>query len=112
MNRRDLIVLLGCAALLHPAVAGAQEPRRVYRVGIMAIIRREEGNWPAFFDELARLGFVEGQNLRIEGRFSMPNEDDPEVATALAGMAVDAILTGGSWDTRAARRKLPETSRF
>jgi len=97
-------VLLGCAALLHPAVAGAQEPRRVYRVGIMAIIRREEGNWPAFFDELARLGFVEGQNLRIEGRFSMPNEDAPEVATALAGMAVDAILTGGFWDTRAAQK--------
>ena len=97
-------MLLASGAVLHTAVATTQEPGRVYRVGIMAIIRREEGNWPASFDELARLGFVEGQNLRIEGRFSMPNEDAPEVAAALAGMALDAILTGGAWDTRAAQK--------
>ena len=97
-------MLLASGAVLHTAVATTQEPGRVYRVGIMAIIRREEGNWPAPFDELARLGFVEGQNLRIEGRFSMPNEDAPEVAAALAGMALEAILTGGAWDTRAAQK--------
>ena len=111
MKRRDLIMLLGgLGAPLRcrgRPRARAGLPRRHH-----GYIRREEGTGRLFFDELARLGFVEGQNLRIEGRFSMPNEDAPEVATALAGMAVDAILTGGSWDTRAARRKLPETSRF
>ena len=108
MKRRDLIMLLGgrgaplrCRG--RPR-ARAGLPRRHH-----GYIRREEGTGRLFFDELARLGFVEGQNLRIEGRFSMPNEDAPEVATALAGMAVDAILTGGSL---APRRKLLETSRF
>jgi putative ABC transport system substrate-binding protein len=70
----------------------------------MALVRREDPYWPAFFDELGRLGFVEGQNLRIEGRWSMREEDAPEVASALAGMAVDAILPGGPGRTRAAQK--------
>jgi putative ABC transport system substrate-binding protein len=68
----------------------------------MALVRGSY--WPAFFDELGRLGFVEGQNLRIEGRWSMREEDAPEVASALAGMAVDAILPGGPGRTRAAQK--------
>ena len=103
INRRKL-VLLGGAALLHAAGAGAQDPRRIYRLGVMAAARREDPNWPAFFDELGRSGFVEGRNLRIEGRFSMRDGDASEVAAALTAVGVDAILTGGPQSTRAAQK--------
>jgi putative tryptophan/tyrosine transport system substrate-binding protein len=58
----------------------------------------------AFFDELRGSGFVEGQNLRVEGRFSTRDEDAPEVAAALAAASVDAILTGSDHRTRAAQK--------
>ena len=52
MRRRDLIVLLGGAALLHAAVGRAQEPGRVYR--LMAPTQRDTAAYVAFFDELRR----------------------------------------------------------
>ena len=35
MNRRELIILFGGAALLDAPIGRAQEPGRVYRVGVM-----------------------------------------------------------------------------
>jgi len=42
MRRRDVIILLAGAALLHAPVGRAQEPGRVYRLGIMAGLLRED----------------------------------------------------------------------
>jgi putative ABC transport system substrate-binding protein len=56
------------------------------------------------FDEMRRSGFVEGQNLQIDGRFSVRNEEAPEVAAMLVAAGVDAILTGGYPRTRAAQK--------
>jgi putative ABC transport system substrate-binding protein len=95
VNRRELIILLGGAALLHAATAGAQEPGRVYRLGMLSYLPRESANTVALFDELRRSGFVEGQNLRVEGRFAIRDEETPEVAAMLVATGVDAILTAG-----------------
>jgi hypothetical protein len=84
MRRRELIVLLGGAALLQASMGRAQEPGRVYRLGIMTGLPREAALYAALFDELRRSGFVEGQNLQIAGRFSMRGEEAPEVAAMLA----------------------------
>src|SRR3984893_6148152 len=93
MRRRELMLLLGGAALLHTPIGRAQEPGRVYRLGVMVRGPRENVFFAAFFDGLRRSGFVEGQNLRVEGRFSMRDEDAPEGAMALVAAGGDAILT-------------------
>jgi putative ABC transport system substrate-binding protein len=104
MNRRELIILFGGAALLDAPIGRAQEPGRVYRVGVMHRGPREGVDFVALLDGMRQLGFVEGKNLRIEGRFSMRDEDASEVATELVAAGVDAILTGSHLRTRAAQQ--------
>ena len=102
MRRRELLLVLGGLAIFHGANGRAQEPGRVYRLGVMG--PREGVDFAALLDGLRQSGFVEGQNLRVEGRFSMRDEDAPEVAMALVVAGVDAILTGSHHRTRAAQK--------
>jgi putative ABC transport system substrate-binding protein len=101
MKRRELLLILG-GAIAAPA-ARAQEPGRVYRLGMMVRGPRESVSFAALLDGLRQSGFVEGQNMRVEGRFSMRDDDAPEVAKALVAAGVDAILTGSYHPTRAAQ---------
>jgi putative ABC transport system substrate-binding protein len=106
VRRREVLRLIAGAlasALAQPGFGLAQAPGRVYRIGIMALVRRDEPAWPAFFDELSRLGFIEGKNLRVDGHFSMRDEAAAGVAAELTANRVDAIVTGGHERTRAAQ---------
>ena len=103
MNRRELMLLLG-GALTAPRALRAQEPGRVYRLGMMVRGPRESVYFAALLDGLRQSEFVEGRNMRVEGRFSMRDEDAPEVASALVEARVDAILTGSYRPTRAAQK--------
>ena len=96
MRRRELLLLLNGLGILHGPSGRAQEPGRVYRLGIMTGLPREDAIYAALFDELRRSGFVEGQNLQVAGRFSMRGEEAPEVAAMLVAAGVDAVLTGGA----------------
>ena len=96
-------MLLASGAVLHTAVATTQEPGRVYRVGIMAIIRREEGTGRLL--SMSWLGWglskakICGSRVVSRCRMKMPRRlrrRSPEWR--------DAILTGGAWDTRAAQK--------
>jgi hypothetical protein len=64
MRRRELIALVGGAAV-WPLAARAQEPGRVYRLGMMTGAVRAAPRIVAFFDELKGLGFVDAQNLKL-----------------------------------------------
>jgi putative tryptophan/tyrosine transport system substrate-binding protein len=66
MRRREFITLVGTAALAWPLAAQAQEPGRAYRVGSVSTFPRNAPIIVAMFDELRRLGFIEGQNLTID----------------------------------------------
>src|SRR6516164_8881698 len=104
MRRRDLMLLLADGApFLFWTVGRAQEPGRVYRLGMLSDSSREDASIVALFDELRRLGFVEGQNLNVEGRFLIRNEETPEVAATLVAAGVDAIWTSEP-RTRAVQR--------
>ena len=104
MRRRELMLLLGGLAIFHGANGRAQEPGRVYRLGVMHRGPREGVDFIALLDGLRQSGFVEGQNLRVEGRFSMRDEDASEVATALVAAGVDAISAGSHHRTHAAQK--------
>jgi hypothetical protein len=76
MRRREFIALMG-ASSTWPFAALAQEPGRTYRLGFLepALVDRKAPTSMAFFNELRRLGFVEGRNLRKQfARFSRPRK--------------------------------------
>jgi len=105
MRRRDLILLLADgAAFLFGSAALAQEPGRLYRLGMLSDVPREDPTMVAAFDELRRSGFVEGQNLRVEGSFSIRDEETSKVAARLVAAGVDVIWTGGYPRTRIAQQ--------
>jgi putative ABC transport system substrate-binding protein len=107
MTRRQVIALLGSAAAIpawHRALR-AQEPGRVYRLGGLHQSPREAPHHVAFFDELRRFGFVEGDNLTVTGRgYGLRTEQFARLAPELVKAKVDAILCGGDLATRAAQR--------
>ena len=103
MRRRELIIPLGAAVVLHSVIGRAQEPGRVYRVGMLLGEPPHKPN-AAFVDELRRLGFVEGQNLQIDRHFSLRAEEAPKIATAMVGGGVDAIYATDPTLIRAAQQ--------
>src|SRR5215468_5279725 len=66
MRRREFITLLGGVAAAWPLVARGQEPGRIYRLGWLSTSPHDAPHYLALFDEMRRLGFIEGQNLVID----------------------------------------------
>jgi ABC-type uncharacterized transport system substrate-binding protein len=109
MKRRDFITLLGGAAAAWPLAARAQEPGRIYRLGAVFASPREAPHHVAFFAELRRLGFIEGQNLAVDERgYGLRVEQMDEHAAELAKSGVDVIGVGGDAAVRAAQRAIAQ----
>jgi putative ABC transport system substrate-binding protein len=74
MNRREFIVVLGASTAAWPLGVRAQQPRKVWRVGFLALPLRpsplESSRYGAFAKGMRELGYVEGENLVIEWRFA------------------------------------------
>jgi putative tryptophan/tyrosine transport system substrate-binding protein len=105
MNRRDIVVcLLWSAALLGRV--HAQQTGKVYHIAIIApkpSEMSERGHdqaearvWAAFFDELRRLGYVEGKNLVVK-RYSSEGRVDQfrDLASGVVRRNPDLIYTIG-----------------
>ena len=105
MRRREFIALTG-ASVTWPFAALAQEPGRLYRLGILASVPRSHpaSLYPVFFDELQRRGFVEGKNLTIE--YHVTGQDNnlrSQYAAELVKAQVDVIVVTGDAAIRAAQ---------
>jgi putative ABC transport system substrate-binding protein len=95
MRRREFIALIG-ASVTWPFAAMAQEPGRTYRVGGLSGSPRNSPPHIAMFDELRRLGFIEGQNLTIDWRvYALHIDLIPEFAAELVKAKVDVIYASG-----------------
>jgi putative tryptophan/tyrosine transport system substrate-binding protein len=102
VKRRDFITLIGGAAAAWPLGLMAQPATRVYRIGVL--VPFPAGVLAGFFDALRQLGFVEGQNLSIDGRgFAASYEKFPTIAAQLVKTKVDAIICAGDAAIRAAQ---------
>ena len=106
MRRRDVVALLGGAAVMWPVAARAQQARKVYRIGILETVPASQntGNLDALLRGLRELGYVEGQNLSIE--YSSADgiaERFPELAWELVRLNVDLIVTRGTPAAQAAK---------
>jgi putative ABC transport system substrate-binding protein len=104
MRRREFIGLIGASAAL-PFAARAQQPGRVYRLGVLLPHPRDVPINVAFVEEFRRHGFIEGQNLEIEWRAYWQHVDlISQYAAELVGARVDVITTGGEEAIRAAQQ--------
>jgi putative tryptophan/tyrosine transport system substrate-binding protein len=90
MKRREFVTLLGGAAATWPLAAYAQQPDRMRLVGVLMAYAQNDStaqSWlAAFRAALAKLGWTEGNNLRIELRWSTA---DPDKIRTLAKELVD-----------------------
>jgi putative tryptophan/tyrosine transport system substrate-binding protein len=101
IGRRRFLATLGGSAVGWPLAAGAQQPERVWRIGVLfslaeddpeSVVRRE-----AFEQALRGLGWIKGGNLRIDYRWA---RGAPELirkfVAELVASAPDVIVTSGS----------------
>jgi putative ABC transport system substrate-binding protein len=81
---------------LPPAVQ-AQPAPKVFRIGLLGTVPLTEPGaariWGGFFEGLQQLGYVEGQNIVIEGRYSEGRSERlPILAAELVRLKVDVIV--------------------
>jgi putative ABC transport system substrate-binding protein len=105
MKRREFIGLLGGAAVVYPLAARAQTVRRV---GVLmngaATETAQQSYLTAFIQELRQLGWTEGQNVRIEIRWSAGDAQLARIyAAQLIGLQPDVILAASSTNLIAVR---------
>jgi putative ABC transport system substrate-binding protein len=98
VKRRELMILLGGAAISWPLTGRAQQ-KAMPVIGFLS----SGSPWPiatlvaAFHQGLSETGYVEGQNLVVEYRWAEGDYDRlPALAADLVGRKVDVIVTGGS----------------
>src|SRR5207245_1443751 len=100
MNRREFMTVLGRAAA-WPLAAHGQQSARMRVVGVLIPFAADgpdsQNRVAAFLDGLQRLGWNEGQNVRIEYRWSAADAElARKYATELVALAPDVILASGA----------------
>jgi putative ABC transport system substrate-binding protein len=100
MKRREFIVLIGGAAAM-PFAAQAQQNERIRRIGVLMPYAKDnsegQARVAAFLQELQRLGWTEGRNLRIEYRWGA--DDLRKAAKELVAFSPDVILVNATQAT-------------
>ena len=101
MKRREFITLLGGAAAVWPVVAHAQQPERMWRIGVLMaqVVDDPEGQarLAAFLQGLQELGWTHGRNVRIDTRWNAGNADEiRNYAAEFVALAPDVILAAGT----------------
>ena len=104
-----IIAALFISILLAPLAADAQQPGRVYRIGVLSTLSRERtlGSpyLKAFQEGLRELGYVEGGNVVLEYRFAGGERERLlGLAAELVRLKVDVIVTWTDPGTIAARQ--------
>jgi putative ABC transport system substrate-binding protein len=112
MRRREFISFLGGAAATWPLTARAQQPNRMRLVGMLMGFAESDPVAQrivtAFRSTLPKLGWTEGNNLRIELRCAGPDpERASKLARELAGLRPDAILGQTTPIIKALAREMP-----
>jgi putative ABC transport system substrate-binding protein len=71
----------------------AQQPGKVYRIGFLSTNSPEAHAWNALLDGLRERGYIEGQNIVFERRFSEGKaERFPEFAAEMVRLNADIII--------------------
>src|SRR5262245_32333696 len=100
MHRRSFLTLLGGASATWPLASRAQQDGRVRRVGWLIGGTESDRDRQAYLvalrESLAKFGWIEGRNLRIDMRWGDDLDRLGAHAMELVGLTPDVILTNGS----------------
>jgi putative ABC transport system substrate-binding protein len=101
MKRREFITLVGGAAAAWPLAARAQQAQPMRRIGVLMNSAATDAAWhsylTAFVQGLHQLGWTEGQNLRIDTRWSVGDAALARIyAAQLIGLMPDVILASST----------------
>ena len=91
-------ILLIVAVVVVAAIAQAQQPKKVPRIGYLSASdpASESTRAEAIRLALRELGYIEGQNIAIEYRYAEGKRDRfPELAAELVRLKVDIIVVAG-----------------
>ena len=108
MKRREFITLLG-GAVAWPLAARAQQADRMPHVGVLMGIAEDDRETKArlakFRQELERLGWSEGRNVRIDIRFAPGGAQAQALAKELVALRPDVILAHSAQIAAALQRE-------
>jgi len=98
MRRREFIAGLG-SAVAWPLAAGAQQPERMRRIGILMPISAEDPTGSerdaVFLRALQERGWIEGRNIRVDRRWATFEQDlMQKYAMELVALTPEVILAG------------------
>jgi putative ABC transport system substrate-binding protein len=92
------IVAIGIACVMCWAVVEAQQPKKVPRIGYLSNSdpARDSTRSEGIRLALRKLGYIEGQNIAIEYRYTQGKQDrQPELTAELVRLKVDLIVVAG-----------------
>jgi putative ABC transport system substrate-binding protein len=101
-----IVVAIAVAFTMGGAVAQAQQPTKVPRIGFLFSLSPavNTDRIEAFRHGLRDLGYVEGKNVVVEYRYAEGKQDRlSELAAELVRLKVDVIVSGGPAVTRPAK---------
>src|SRR5262245_10736443 len=98
-KRREVITLLGCAAVTCPLAAGAQPSEQMRRIGVLMSTSPDDpegkARIAALLSGLQQLGWTAGRNAQIDIRWPKGHAEARKYATELVALAPDVILATG-----------------
>ncbi len=106
MRKHIGLVVMLLAILAAPPRADAQHSPKIAQVGMLIPVGAADAatNIEAFRQGLRELGYVEGQHVAIEPRYSDGRDEQfRDLAAELVSLKVDVIVTWGTPAARAAR---------
>jgi putative ABC transport system substrate-binding protein len=104
LKKSALLAILVVLVQLVEVIAEAQQPAKVPRVGILRIGSPPDPLIDDFRDELSKLGYLEGQNIVIEYRYTQGKQGQlPDLAADLVRRKVDVIIAPGGTAARIAK---------
>jgi putative tryptophan/tyrosine transport system substrate-binding protein len=101
MQRREFITLLSGATVMWPIASRAQQREQIARIGVLMSAAADDpegqARITAFRQDLQKLGWTEGKNVRIDVRWSAGDAAlDRKFATELVALTPDVILATAS----------------
>ena len=112
IGRRKFFAALGGAAATWTLAARAQQPGRVWRIGVLETtsMALNAANFEAFRQSLRDLGYIEEQNLIVEYRSAEGRgERFADLAGDLLRLNIDLIVTRGTPAVLAAKKATTTT---
>jgi putative ABC transport system substrate-binding protein len=105
MRRRDLLVVLGGAAVTWPLAARGQHANQTRQIGMLMAYAENDREGQAFVsefrEELEKLGWAEGRNIRIITRWATSSALRRQFSEELVALNSDLITAHGTPSTAA-----------